>query len=183
MIFESPKMTAMDFRLIAVLLCTASAVLSAAVPNCEDVEVYHIFKRQEHLNSTCSFFGVDFEEGGNYFINTNSQDPFTFLTVFEGCNNATADLSLVNEDTGDQFDCGSVRTVPDNAPMTATCEVSKNQITSGKYLIITIGNNGVGRPFANQREFTIEAGPQQTITETPTAMGTTAPVVASNCKS
>jgi hypothetical protein len=169
----------MDFQLLAVLLYTVSAVLSAAVPACEDVETY-IFKRQMSSNSTCTTYGVDYQEGGNYFINTNSNEAFTFVSGFDGCNNATAQLSLVNEDTGDQYDCGSVPTVPDNAPRTATCQVQKSQLTSGTYLIITIGNNGVGNPFADERQFMIEAGPQQIVTEYPTA---TTPVVAMNCKS
>jgi hypothetical protein len=169
----------MDFQLLAVLLYTVSAVLSAAVPACEDVETY-IFKRQMSSNSTCTTYGVDYQEGGNYFINTNSNEAFTFLSGFDGCNNATAQLSLVNEDTGDQYDCGSVPTVPNNAPQTATCQVQKSQLTSGTYLIITIGNNGVGNPFADERQFMIEAGPQQIVTEYPTA---TAPVVPTNCKS
>jgi hypothetical protein len=175
----SPKTTAMDFQLIAVLLYTVSAVLSAAVPACEDVETY-IFKRQMNSNSTCTTYGVDYQDGGNYFINTNSNEAFTFVSGFQGCNNATAQLSLVNEDTGDQYDCGSVPTVPNNAPQTATCQVQKSQLTSGTYLIITIGNNGVGNPFADERQFMIEAGPQATITEYPTA---TTPVVATSCKS
>jgi hypothetical protein len=171
----------MDFQLIAVLLYAVSAVLSAAVPACEDVEIY-IFKRQMNSNSTCTTYGVDYQDGGNYFINTNSNRAFTFVSGFQGCNNATAQLSLVNEDTGDQYDCGSVPTVPNNAPQTATCQVQKSQLTSGTYLIITIGNNGVGNPFADERQFMIEAVPQQTITEYPTATATT-PVVVTNCKS
>jgi hypothetical protein len=79
-----------------------------------------ITKRQ---NSGCNTYGLDFQDGGNYFINTNSNDSFTFVSSFVGCQNDTASVMLINQNTGDQYDCGSVPTVPDNAPELATCPV------------------------------------------------------------
>lgn len=171
----------MFFELLAVLSFFLSTAISAAVPVCGNA-VPHVMKRQMNESSVCTTSGVDFQDSGHYFINTNSNDPFTFVSKFEGCNNGTADLQLVNQDTGDQYECGQVPTVPDGAPQTATCPVRKDQLTSGKYLIIAIGNNGNGQPFASHREFTINAGPQQTITEYPVATTTTTPVVVANCK-
>ena len=97
--------------------------------------------------------------------------------------NDTADVSLVNESTGDQYDCGSVLTVPNGVPQTATCPILKSQFTSGTYLIITVGNNGDGQPFAYQRQITIRAGTQQTITRYSTATTTITPTITVNCKS
>ena len=32
----------------------------------------------------CESYGVDFQEGGTYFQNINSTDPFTFVSEFSG---------------------------------------------------------------------------------------------------
>lgn len=130
----------------------------------------------------CNTYGLDFQDGGNYFINTNSNASFTFVSSFMGCQNDTASVMLINQSTGDQYDCGSVPTVPDNAPELATCPVLKDQIASGDYLIIAVGNNGNGTPFAYQREFNISAGPQQTITNYYTPTVTSRPIVITTCK-
>lgn len=141
-----------------------------------------IVRRQMDPNSVCTTYGVDFEDGGSYFIDTNSNASFTFVSKFEGCNNDTASLQLVNQDTSDQYDCGEVPTVPNNASQTAKCQIRKNQLVSGKYLIIAIGNNGNGQPFASQRQFAIEVGAQKTTTFRRTATITTTPVVTKTCK-
>jgi hypothetical protein len=133
--------------------------------------------------SVCSTSGVNYQDGGDYFINTNSNQAFLIVSTFQGCNNDTADVSLVNESTGDQYDCGSVLTVPNGVPQTATCPILKSQFTSGTFLIITVGNNGNGQPFAYQRQITIRAGTQQTITRYNTATTTITPTVTVNCKS
>ena len=91
-------------------------------------------------------------------------------------------VMLINQNTGDQYDCGSVPTVPDNAPEIATCPVLKDQIASGDFLIIAVGNNGNGTPFAYQREFNISAGPQQTTTYYYTPTVTSTPIVITTCK-
>lgn len=168
----------MHLKLLAVLSCVFSTTLSVAVPP-EETAVVHLLERQMNASSICTTSGVDYQDGGNYTINTNSNEPFTFISTFQGCNNDTAEFTLVNENTGDQYDCGQVPTVPDNTPQTATCPVSKNQLTSGKYLIIVLGNNGNGQQFASQREFTINAGPQQNTTSSPTSTTTITPTPTS----
>ena len=142
-------------------------------------EMGSLIRRQD---SQCNTYGLDFQDGGNYFINTNSNASFTFVSSFVGCQNDTASLMLVNQSNGDQYDCGSVPTVPDNAAELATCPVLKDQIASGDYLIIAVGNNGNGTPFAFQREFNITAGPQQTITSYVTPTITSTPIVITTCR-
>lgn len=172
----------MLLKSLLILAGAASTALSAAVPTRENSPP-HVSRRQMNESSVCKSFGVNYQDGGVYFINTNSNQSFTIVSTFEGCNNDTADVSLVNTNTGDQYECGQVPTVPDNAPQTATCPVLKSQLTSGTYLIILIGNNGNGNPFAEQRKITIIAGPQQTITQHPTVTITTTPTIIANCKS
>ena len=161
---------------------TASIALSAIVPAHEDL-LGNVVKRQMNASSVCSTSGVNYQDGGDYFVNTNSNQAFLIVSTFQGCNNDTADVSLVNESTGDQYDCGQVLTVPNGVPQTATCSILKSQFTSGTYLIITVGNNGNGQPFAYQRQITIRAGTQQTITRYSTATTTITPTITVNCKS
>ena len=167
---------------LLMLAGAASTALAAIVPAHED-SLGKIMRRQMNASSVCSTSGVNYLDGGDYFINTNSNQAFTIVSTFSGCNNDTADVSLVNESTGDQYDCGSVLTVPNGVPQTATCLVLKSQFTSGTYLIITVGNNGNGQPFAYQRQITIRAGTQQTITRYSTATTTITPIITVNCKS
>ncbi len=48
----------------------------------------------------------------------------------------------------------------------STCPVLKGQMSSGNWSILTLGNNGNGDPFSYQRDFTLQVGPQQTVTTT-----------------
>jgi hypothetical protein len=44
------------------------------------------------VDSVCYSYGVDFVDEGHYFINTLSQDPFTCVSTFKGCNPSTAEV-------------------------------------------------------------------------------------------
>lgn len=144
----------------------------------------HLFARQMNANSTCNAYGIDYQDGGSYFVNTNSNASFTCVTKFEGCNNDKADIMLVNESSGDEYECTQVNTVPDDEAMLSTCPILKSQLTSGEYLILVLGNNGNGNPFAYQREFSIDAAPQQTstVSSTVTYSVTTQPTITTTSK-
>lgn len=36
------------------------------------------------VSAACQSYGIDFVDGGNYFIDVTSLDQFSFLTQFEG---------------------------------------------------------------------------------------------------
>jgi hypothetical protein len=48
--------------------------------------------------------------------------------------------------------------------LTGSSPIQKSQMTSGQYLLILIGNNDDGFPFAYQRNFSLKVAPQQTYT-------------------
>ncbi|KAK6438866.1 hypothetical protein LTR95_004930 [Oleoguttula sp. CCFEE 5521] len=144
---------------VGLLITTASALPDGRTPS-----PAHIFRRQMNANSTCNAYGIDFQNGGSYFINTLSQANFTCVTQFEGCNNDTASIMLVNDQTSDQYLCSDVPTVPDDVNRMSTCPIMKSQISSGMWSILALGNNANGNPFAWQRDFTLTAAPQQTTT-------------------
>lgn len=101
-------------------------------------------------NSVCLSYGVDFVDDGHYFINTNSQEAFTCVSTFKGCNEDVADVLLVDP-SGDEYLCSEVGTTPADTPKLSTCPILKNQMVSGEWIIILVGNNDDGFPFAWQR--------------------------------
>ncbi|KAM0715736.1 hypothetical protein Q7P37_008250 [Cladosporium fusiforme] len=145
--------------LLAYFLCAAAA-LAAAVPSLD--------ARQENPNSTCLVYGIDFVQGGSYFINSNSTANFTTVQQFDDCNDDSASILLVQQSTEDEWECSSVETVPSNTSQLSTCPLEKDQMSSGEWTILVIGNNGDGNPFAYERDFTLTVGQQTTITVTPT---------------
>ena len=100
-------------------------------------------------NSICYSFGVDFVDGGSYFINSLSSDPFTCVSTFQGCNQDVADVLLVDP-SGDEYLCSQVPT-ENGPPQLSTCPILKSQMVSGAHIILILGNNDDGQPFAWQR--------------------------------
>jgi hypothetical protein len=45
---------------------------------------YFLIILYKHVYATCQSYGVDFVDGGSYFININSPDYFSFVTEFDG---------------------------------------------------------------------------------------------------
>ena len=135
-------------------------------------------------NSTCHVYSIDFVDGGYYFINSGSDANFTCVSQFDGCQNDTAAILLVNDQTEDEYECSSVLTVPSNRSQLSTCPIGKSQMTTGNWSIITLGNNGKGRPFAWQRNFSLSVEPQQTKTVAPTVTYTliSTPVTLETCE-
>ena len=160
--------------------------------------------RQDSPTSNCSVYGIDFVDGGSYFINSNSTANFTVVQQFSGCNDDSASVLLVQQSTEDEWECTSVptgmyfnrataqdlavlihHTVPSNTSQLSTCPLEKDQMSSGEWTILVIGNNGDGNPFAYERDFSLTVGPQETttITQTVTFTQTSAPVVNATGKS
>ncbi|KAF1956276.1 hypothetical protein CC80DRAFT_593744 [Byssothecium circinans] len=134
--------------------------------------------KQGNPDSVCYSFGVDFVDEGRYFINTASNDSFTCVSTFEGCNQDNAEVLFVNP-AGDEVFCSQIPTLPDDTSQLSTCPVLKSQMVSGDYIILILGNNGVGQQYAWQRDLHLDCGPQVTTTYTPTVTFsvTTTPIV------
>lgn len=103
-------------------------------------------------SSICNSYGVDFVDEGQYFINSNSNENFTSVSIFEGCNEGEdpAEILFVNPNN-DEFLCSELETTPDNTPMLSTCPFTKSEMISGHNMLIIFGNNEDGEPFAWQR--------------------------------
>jgi hypothetical protein len=68
---------------------------------------------------TCQSFGVDVQDGGDYFVNIMSNDSFSFVEEFTNCNSDAAQNYLVDEN-GDQFECSDTPMQPGSTPETST---------------------------------------------------------------
>ena len=103
-------------------------------------------------NSNCIVYGVDFLDDESYFINSLSNESFTSVTKFEGCNDDVADVLLIDvTGGGDEWLCSDIETFPDDTPELSTCPILNNQMHSGDWIILILGNNGDGNPFASER--------------------------------
>ncbi|KAM3081728.1 hypothetical protein ACMFMG_005175 [Clarireedia jacksonii] len=119
-----------------------------------------------YARADCAAYGIDFQNGQSYFINSADTSNFTTVTQFTGCT-GVANVILVapNEDS---WLCSDISTTPDGANQLSTCPILKSQMYSGTWTIITLDNNGNNPSFAAQRTFQITVGIQQTTTYTPT---------------
>lgn len=136
-------------------------------------------------DAICYSFGVDFVDEGSYFINGASTDAFTAVSTFKGCQADMSDILLVDPNN-EEYLCSKVATTPDGDPKLSTCPIQKNQMSSGHWLLLLLGNNGKdGPPFAWQRgqliidqvhsddmltrlDLYLTVGAQATMTYTPT---------------
>ncbi|KAF2471864.1 uncharacterized protein BDR25DRAFT_303248 [Lindgomyces ingoldianus] len=131
------------------------------------------------LAQTCVSYGMDFQNGGSYFQNSLSNDNFTFVSQFGGCQADTA-YNILVDPTGEQTECSETNLTPDDTNMLSTCPIEKSQLSSGDWSVVIISNNGdSGNPIAYERDFSLSVGPQSTSTYTPTVTATvvTTPLV------
>jgi hypothetical protein len=115
-------------------------------------------------DSVCYSYGVDFVDEGQYFIDSNSNESFTCVSTFLGCNKGPDPAEILFVDpNNDEYLCSEVQTTPDNTPMLSTCPFTKNEMISGHNIILVIGNNDDGEPFAWQRGKSIVSGALQVV--------------------
>lgn len=105
----------------------------------------------------CESFGVDFQDGGSYFQNISSTDPFTFVSIFEGCQNDQANNILVDPN-GDEYLCSDTPLQPDDTNELSICPIEKDQMWSGDWSIVILSNNGAADPIAYERDFYLSVG-------------------------
>ena len=118
------------------------------------------------VSADCTSYGVDYSNGGRYNIDSSSNQYFSFITVFQGCNQETINPVLVGPD-GSEYACSSIRTQPAGQQMTSTCGIPFSAMRSGNWRIIVSGNQ-----ISVQRSITLTVGQPQTVwyTATPTVV-------------
>lgn len=113
---------------------------------------------------TCNSYGIDIQNGGTYFQNSESSAYFTALQEFDGCQDDQSNNVLVDPN-GDQTECSQSPLTPDNTPQLVNCtDWPKSELYTGDWSLIVISNNGDADPIAYERDFSLTVGPQQTST-------------------
>ena len=77
----------------------------------------------------CASYGVDFQNGGSYFINSNDNSSFTCVSTFVGCT-GTADVILVDPNSN-SYECTPIATQPDDALEISTWSVGQIHTAQG----------------------------------------------------
>jgi hypothetical protein len=170
------------------LASSALAIVAGSMPTEVSLRPSTILRRSDDSDdsSVCHCYGIDFQNEGSYFINSQSNAQFTCVSQFENSQGDPAYIILIRDDEDDdQWECTSVPTTPDNTAQLSTCPITKDQMTTGNWSIITMGNNNNGTAFAWQRNFYLSVGVPETTTITPTVTftQTTTPSATVTCKS
>ncbi|KAK1762352.1 hypothetical protein QBC33DRAFT_283050 [Phialemonium atrogriseum] len=116
------------------------------------------------VRADCKSYGVDFSNGGSYQIDGSSNQYFSFISVFQGCNRENISPVLVSPD-GNEYACSSIDTSSDGAQVTSTCGIPFSAMKSGVWKIVLESNQ-----IAVQRSITLKIGVPETVvvTATPT---------------
>ncbi|KAF2655214.1 hypothetical protein K491DRAFT_434841 [Lophiostoma macrostomum CBS 122681] len=128
-------------------------------------------RAQDDPEQTCYSYGIDFQNGGSYFQNSLSNDNFTFVSQYSGCQNDFA-YNILVDPNGDQTLCSNTNLQPDDTNMLSTCPIEKSQLFSGPWSIVILSDNGDDPSIAYERDFSLSVGPQLTSTYTPTVTAT-----------
>ncbi|KAK1828183.1 hypothetical protein QBC39DRAFT_360067 [Podospora conica] len=115
---------------------------------------------------SCSSFGVDYANGGSYNIDGGSNQYFSFVTIFQGCESESISPVLVGPD-GSEYACSAIRTQPAGQQVTSTCGIPYSVMRSGTWKIVVAGYQ-----LAVQRTIRLTVGLPQTtwVTATPTVV-------------
>jgi hypothetical protein len=118
------------------------------------------------LGQGCTSYGVDYSNGGSYYIDGSSNQYFSFVSVFSGCASELVSPVLVSPDNN-QYACSAIQTGQSGAQVTSQCGIPFSAMKSGTWRIVVAGNQ-----IAAQRTITLNVGIPQTttITATPTVI-------------
>ncbi|KAK4149522.1 hypothetical protein C8A00DRAFT_18794, partial [Chaetomidium leptoderma] len=107
----------------------------------------------------CACSGLDYTDGGSYLVDGNSDDEFTFTSVFEGCFQSTITPILVSPD-GYGYECSSIESQPDGIEQASSCAISYSEMSSGPWTILI---EAPAHEFTVQRDFNLTVGAEDDI--------------------
>lgn len=115
-------------------------------------------------SAQCVSYGIDFANGGDYYIDSSSNTYFSFVTVFQGCAQESINPVLVDP-RNNRYSCSSISTQPEGRQVTSTCGIPFSAMYSGDWTIII-----AGEAVQVQRTVSLTVGePEEvTVTATPT---------------
>ncbi|SPO06605.1 uncharacterized protein DNG_09295 [Cephalotrichum gorgonifer] len=118
------------------------------------------------MGQQCTSYGIDYANGGDYYIDASSNSYFGFVTVFQGCAAENINPVLVSPN-GNRYSCSSIPTNLEGQQVTSTCGIPYSSMTSGQWKIQIAGNQ-----IQVQRTINLTVGfPEtETVTATPTVV-------------
>ncbi|KAL8357518.1 hypothetical protein RB601_009128 [Gaeumannomyces tritici] len=118
------------------------------------------------LGQSCSSYGVDYSNGGSYYIDGSSNQYFTFISVFQGCSSELVSPVLVSPE-GNQYACSAIQVGQSGVQVSSQCGIPFSVMRTGQWRIVVAGNQ-----IAVQRTINLSVGvPERvTITATPTVV-------------
>ncbi|KAK3984688.1 hypothetical protein QBC44DRAFT_252319, partial [Cladorrhinum sp. PSN332] len=109
---------------------------------------------EDSVNPECSCSGLDYTNGGSYLVDGNSDDDFTFTSVFEGCFEATITPVLVSPDAIG-YECSPVESQQDGVEQASACPIAYSEMISGMWIIVL---DVPEHEFTVQRQFNLTIG-------------------------
>ncbi|KAK4164455.1 hypothetical protein QBC43DRAFT_288705 [Cladorrhinum sp. PSN259] len=108
------------------------------------------------VTADCTSYGVDYANGGSYYIDGSSNQYFSFITIFQGCAQESITPVLIGPDNN-QYACSVIKTEPAGVQVTSTCGIPFSYMKSGVWKIIVAGNQ-----VSSQRTIGLTVGLPQT---------------------
>ncbi|KAK4184665.1 hypothetical protein QBC35DRAFT_391212, partial [Podospora australis] len=127
----------------------------------------------------CSCSGLDYTDGGSYLVNGNSDDDFSFTSVFEGCFDAIITPVLVSPGAVG-YECSPIDALEDGVEQASSCPVAYSEMMDGTWIIVLYAPE---YDFTLQREFrlVIDREEVNTVIVTTETLYEEPAVVTGNC--
>ncbi|TLS29343.1 hypothetical protein PpBr36_01551 [Pyricularia pennisetigena] len=113
---------------------------------------------------SCTSQGIDYSNGGSYYIDSSSNDYFSFVSEFQGCYRESISPVLVDPDNN-QYACSAIEIGNSGAKVTSLCYIPFSAMRTGPWKLVL-----VGRQISTERIINLKVGPlaTTTVTATPT---------------
>ncbi|KAF2170938.1 hypothetical protein M409DRAFT_51178 [Zasmidium cellare ATCC 36951] len=99
---------------------------------------------------SCHSVGIDYQDGGSYFLEASRSLSFTALQYFSDCQNDFADNLLIDP-SGNEKRCNRTPMQPDGLLHQVDCEGIN--VYTGDWSILILSYNGGAEPLMDQRDF------------------------------
>ncbi|KAH8839487.1 hypothetical protein MCOR02_002902 [Pyricularia oryzae] len=118
------------------------------------------------IAQSCTSYGVDYSNGGSYYIDSSSNDYFSFVSEFQGCYRESISPVLIDPDNN-QYACSAIEIGDSGAKVTSLCYIPFSAMRTGQWKLVL-----AGRQISTQRTINLKVGPlaTTTVTATPTVI-------------
>lgn len=112
----------------------------------------------------CNSFGIDYQDGGRYFVEASRSSHFVALQYFSGCQNDFAENVLIDP-KGNEKKCNRSPMQPDGAVQHINCDGIR--LYTGEWSILVLSHGSGAEPILHQRDFYLSVGQESDVSTTP----------------